>query len=140
MRPSPLPRWFAVCACLVALFAARQAFAQPPESDHDYRAHSALISAGTLSTIAWNATGHAPGWVGGLGFFGGALQVVYATKIRSSHATTSVFNYFIGGAAVVTSLSALSTDRRTASSGPQVRPLIAWDADLRPCAGATLTF
>jgi hypothetical protein len=146
MRP---PSGFlAVLCCLFGVLLARDAAAQLYSSDTDqqdshYRRNSALISAATLTTVAVNASHDPPGWVGAAGFVGGTLQVVYGTRIKSTHATSSIFNYFVGGAAVLTSLSALSRGAGTKSAqaaGIHLQPLFACDEDARPQLGAAFSF
>jgi len=149
MRPPS--RFLAVLFCLFGVLLARDAAAQLMPTMHDdsdeqdsrYRRNSALISAVTLTTVGVNASDHPPGWVGAAGFVGGTLQVVYGTRIRSTHATTSIFNYFVGGAAVLTSLSALSRGAGTKSAhagGVHLQPLFACDEESRPQLGAAFSF
>jgi hypothetical protein len=145
--PSPL---LVVLSCLFCVLLARDAAAQlmpslhdADEQDSDYRRNSAIISAVTLTTIGVNASDHPPGWVGAAGFVTGTLQVVYGTRIRSTHATSSIFNYFVGGAAVLTSLSALARGAGTTSAqaaGVHLQPLFACDDEARPQLGAAFSF
>jgi len=143
--PSPL---LAVLACLFGILLAREAAAQmmfddTDQQDSHYRRNSALLSAATLTTVAVNASDHPPGWVGAAGFVGGTLQVVYGTRIRATHATSSIFNYFVGGAAVLTSLSALARGagaRSAQAAGVRVEPLFACDDQARPQLGAAFSF
>ena len=147
MRPPS--RLLAVLSCLFGILLARDAAAQLMPTMHDdsedshYRRNSALISAATLTTIAVNASHDPPGWVGAAGFVGGTLQVVYGTRIKSTHATSSIFNYFVGGAAVLTSLSALARGAGTTSAqaaGVRVQPLFGCDDEARPQLGAVFSF
>jgi hypothetical protein len=149
MRPPS--RFLAVLCCLFGVLLAREAAAQLMPTLHDdsdtqdahYRRNTALFSAATLTTVAVNTSDHAPGWVGAAGFVGGTLQVVYGTRIRSTHATSSMINYFVGGAAVLTSLSALargSVARSAQGAGVRLQPLLAYDEECRPQLGATVSF
>jgi len=148
MRPSA--RLFATLCSVVVLLVARESSAQFWDSaiqiEHDphYALKTGLLSAGTLATIAVNAGDHPPGWVGALGFAGGTLQIVYATRAHGADNNAQVINYFVGGAAVITGLSALSRNAASSSStsarSVSVAPLVAMDEDRVPMAGASFRF
>ena len=108
--------------------------------DEDVAVHTTLISMATVTTIGFNLSDHSPSWAGPAGFLGGTLQVVYGSRQKQDGVAMAI-NYFFGGAAMLTSLSALARhdDSRT-SSGVHVVPLLAWDEERRPLAGAYLRF
>ena len=149
MRP------LALLVCVFALFLARPAAAQiqfPPYTDNwahsdgpgdeDVAVHTVLISMATVTTIGFNLSDHAPAWAGPAGFLGGTLQVVYGTRQKQDGVATMV-NYFVGGAAILTSLSALAHNEKRGTSdagGMHVAPFLAWDDERRPLAGASLRF
>lgn len=115
---------------------------------HVYRRNSALLGAFTITSIVVNSAAlgnrQPPAWMGALGFLTGTLQIVLGTRDTTSHPQTSAGNLFIGGATVLTSLSALARgapeEAHSLESGPQLRPLLGMDSRLEPRAGAALSF
>jgi hypothetical protein len=120
------------------------------ELDH-FRRNSALLSAVSLTTILMNSEvvgpKPSPGWSGALGFFAGGFQITLGAQKVSKDSVVGALDLFIGGAAILTSLAALShaapsapSSARMPGDGPGVAPLFAVSARMEPEAGVTLSF
>jgi hypothetical protein len=120
------------------------------ELDH-FRRNSALLGAVNLTTILMNSEvvgpKPSPGWSGALGFLAGSFQIVLGAENLSKDSVVGSIDLFIGGAAILTSLSALShaapaapSSARMPGDGPGVAPLFAVSARMEPEAGVTLSF
>jgi len=120
------------------------------ELDH-FRRNSALLSAVSLTTILMNSEvvgpKPSPGWSGALGFFAGGFQITLGAQKVSKDSVVGALDLFIGGAAILTSLSALShaapaapSSARMPGDGPGIAPLLAVSARMEPEAGVTLSF
>lgn len=153
LRHAAMAVWTLACLGLWAGEASAQLMPMTTDDDarrelHVYRRNSALLGAITISSIVVNSAAlgdhQPPAWMGALGFLAGTLQIVLGTRETTNHPQTSAANLFIGGAAVLTSLSALARgapdEAQTLESGPQLRPLLGMDSSFEPRAGAALNF
>lgn len=120
------------------------------EIDH-FRRNSALLGAVSLTTIVINSEAAgpkpSPGWSGALGFFAGGFQIVLGAQKVSKDSVVAALDMFVGGAAMLTSISALARGReetraslRKPGDGVGLAPLVGLNGALEPEAGVALSF
>ncbi|MEP7028962.1 MAG: hypothetical protein ABI960_10240 [Candidatus Eisenbacteria bacterium] len=116
-----------------------------------FRRNSAMLGVVSLGATALNAgalgSRPTPGWCGALGFAAGGFQIILGAQKLPKDSVVASFDLFVGGAAMLTSISALAAggaDRRSSDRAPgdgaRLSTLVGFDRHLAPQAGLSLSF